>query len=806
MTYTTRTSPRQSGWIKLWQMQSAGPLYPGAVIGLDVRAGNVPVRLAYTIPADRTGRFSWPLAFGNYINGISSDVQIGENQDGTIIPIGSMYRNWVWISRQDTVADLFIEFPEIFITDAARSFSNLEAARKAEVPEWQTVVDWIALLDASGRFSDIIYPAVPTDVTNVAPLELHLLRAYRIASYCQENPDDADIEDFVDGVINSLRYFMDTGYAARNWWYNEIAFPRSFAFTAAMLARAGRTVFMEDYAAFARKKTNLDKKGINGANLADFCNVQIAWSLAVWTTTRNPVYLTFALNASQVLSKTCAIVARPEEGFLADFSITAHNGRGVQLSSCAYGPELVGRVVENAALLAGAFAITGEALRVVEAFLLRGAAHTFFHGMTDFHPRGRGMSRNTVSGSIWRNAIDVCLENGASEPMLLVELKERITQGESENRSFRGSRGYWATDYLTHFGEKIGGWVKTCSTRTVGSESGNGENLRGYYMGWGSALVVSSREDYWDIQPVWNWQRVPGTTVEQDPAFSFPLIDWGNGSQGSHAFAGVVSNPETGINTMVLTRRNLSGVRKTVFAHRDTFYFVGSAIDSSRATHPVVTTVDQMKPGTDAVTIERRDGTTEVLVAPCEIRDATILAVNVGERKRYDFPDVHPCDAILISLQDQSGSWKDINNGYPDTPVVALVLSIGIEHTAVQKASYVYMIASKDAPSNRSAVCVSQAAHKVALGTDHIAVVAFETSDSFTLGSDIAIKPLQPCAFIAKAETGGVALTCADLTQTLTTMAFEVVFSGAVQRVSIALPSGEERGKSFTIRIERAPG
>jgi chondroitin AC lyase len=635
-------------------------------------------------------------------------------------------------------------------------------------------------------------------------LELHLVRAYRIASYCQENPEDDDVEEFVDSVINSLRYFMDTGYAARNWWYNEIAFPKSFAFTAAMLARAGRTVFMEEYAAFAIEKTNLDKKGINGANLADFCNVQIAWSLAVWITTKNPIYLTFALNASQVLSKTCAIVARPEEGFLDDFSIAAHNGSGVQLSSCAYGPELVGRAVENAAILVGAFAITREALCVVEAFLLRGAAYTFFHGMTDLHPCGRGMSRRTLSGSTWVKAIDVCLDSGAGDPMLLRELKARIAEGESANHSFRGSRGYWTTDYLAHFGEKIGGWAKTCSTRTVGSESGNGENLRGYYMGWGSTLVASSREDYWDIQPVWNWQRVPGTTVEQDPAFSFPLIDWGNGSQGSHAFCGVVSNEETGINTMLATRRNISSARKTVFAHRDMFYFVGSAIDISGAAHPVVTTVDQMKPGTDAVTVKRGDGTTEVLVAPCDIRDASILTVTVGDRKRYDFPGVHTGDTIVVSLRVQAGSWKDINSGYPDTPIEALVLTVGIEHMAGREANYVYMIASKDSPINWLAGPVGLSSHWVTFGAGHIAVVASGASSSFTLGRGITIKPLQRCAFIAKAEDGGVDFTCADLTQTLAAMAFDVSFSGTVQRVDIVLPVGEERGKSVTVRIEHA--
>ena len=80
-----------------------------------------------------------------------------------------------------------------------------------------------------------------------------------------------------------------------------------------------------------------------------------------------------------------------------------------------------------------------------------------------------------------------------------------------------GNRYFWGSDYLIHRRAGFFAALKMSSNRVIGAETCNSENLSGYHLGDGMLLIQRSGDEYHDIQPVWNWRRLPGTTCLQTP-------------------------------------------------------------------------------------------------------------------------------------------------------------------------------------------------------------------------------------------------------------------------------------------------
>ena len=63
--------------------------------------------------------------------------------------------------------------------------------------------------------------------------------------------------------------------------------------------------------------------------------------------------------------------------------------------------------------------------------------------------------------------------------------------------------------------------VKMVSSRTIGTESGNGENLLGFWLPFGLTYLVQRGDEYDGLPVVWDWSRLPGVTAPAEvPPFS----------------------------------------------------------------------------------------------------------------------------------------------------------------------------------------------------------------------------------------------------------------------------------------------
>jgi chondroitin AC lyase len=808
-----------SQWADMGAINSTGSLPAGSFITcqlLDTGKGHLYQTVDYPVPDGKGGRFTWPAYLSRFINEKGGLLRSGEkdNASKTFVPISSAYRNHLWVPIG---VPLQIE-RRVTISASARANAQLSyEALCAQVvktpPPIETIDAWLTGFEG-GRYQDLTYPAPGTPVADVTALATHLDRTAKIASYLYKQATPAAC-DYLLKAAEALNFYASQDYRPVNWWYRNIGFAKPAAIAGLLLARhLSQGALMDVYIPYAMRVTTTFAHTQTGANLADFASIQVIWSLCAWKNSTDDSYLLFLRGAADVLSELCLPVARNGkehgEGISVDYSISQHNSlfdgrRYNQLYSGGYGTELLGRIFENLTALKGEFALSPTSQHHLIRVLVEGLGWMGYARHLDFHVYGRGISRGPMHITPFGKWATILLPaaDDSSRPAL-EELVRRTDGDESGNRYYKGARVFWVNEYMAYVGTGFCLWARVVSTRTIGTESANGENPKALYMGAGTYLVSRHGLEYENIQPVWDWQRLPGSTVEQVPDFVWPDIYGGRNTWGSHDFAGGTSRANRSILSMQLSRRNVTDACKTVMAIDDRVLCMGTHINSLTATHPVTTTVNQCI-ARGAVRYKDFQGNEYVVEPEQSITSSNIHQVyHDGFVYSFGVLWLHP--SVTIEVKTRTGSWSDINVGGSPAIIERLVFSLWVNHPQRENASYLFEVQPAEG-LQRSVVQLR--ANRIApdihmWGDDTTLIGTFFTAgpgNDETRDGEPTIYPEQPCSFIYEREDTQFRLTCADPTQTLEHLSFVVAVDEQgvpTRRIEVSLPQGDERGRSVT--------
>merc|ERR1711957_310056 len=97
------------------------------------------------------------------------------------------------------------------------------------------------------------------------------------------------------------------------------------------------------------------------------------------------------------------------------------------------------------------------------------------------------------------------------------------------------------------------------SARTIPTDCCNSQGKLSEHIGDGMIYLYKSGHEFDSIFPIWDWQRLPGTTVEQGPG-----VDPGNymgqliADSKRMPFAGTVSDGFAGLSAMSLLSHGLA--------------------------------------------------------------------------------------------------------------------------------------------------------------------------------------------------------------------------------------------------------
>ncbi len=383
------------------------------------------------------------------------------------------------------------------------------------------------------------------------------------------------------------------------------------------------------------------------------------------------------------------LVKSSAEGIQVDNSFHQH---GAQLYGGGYGMGYSNDVARIASEGAGtAYGMSAAKQQVLVDFLLDGQQWFTRGDAFDLTAIGREVGRPNPKDRALNlaSAVARTLTLGNYRQVELLAFQDRLAAAKSTHaadpaKSLSGNRQFWTSDSMVQQRPSYYASVKTNSTRTRQPELINNENLKALHLYDGVNLVMRTGNEYDDIQPVWDWYRLPGTTTERG---TYSLKPGSAGTNGTGTYAGGVSDGTRGATAFKFSRANVAA-KKSWFFFDGEYVALGSDINAPNAAAAVGTSVNQTKLN-GAVTYQTTSGG-PVTLASGSATPANLKWVN-HDSVGYFFPQ--PLSTATIGANPQSGSWTDLNPSYASTTSTLNVFSLDVMHgTKPSKAAYAYVV------------------------------------------------------------------------------------------------------------------
>ena len=614
---------------------------------------------------------------------------------------------------------------------------------RAEAPAWA------ASLREDGTWPDIEYKGFP------GMGHLTRVRAMAVAGQSGEL-DSAGRTRLRASAVRAFDWWLEEDPRHRNWWVNDVPVPPLVGDAVLLLQDdlSDRQLSKADVLLYRGWPPPRGGKGV-GANL--FYRLDGAVRLALIKRDPGMMRSVFERAGGEIRITT-------GEGLQEDYSFLQH---GQQFYAGSYGMEFTRYGADLARLGHGTvFALPDDKVELMSHFVLDCQQWITCGHMFDPGAMGRAITRSSFSRAA-RGLVGTCRVFASLEWPRADEFRTcatRIDKGPDAAPTLSGNRCFWRADFMVHRRPNYYVSVKMASIRTIGTEGGNGEGLKNYHLPDGAALVMCRGDEYHDIQPVWDWKRIPGITCEQDED-AFPKIDWGRNTRGATPFAGGASDGVYGVAGFDFAKKRVKA-RKAWVCFDDEIVCLGAGITCTGSA-PLYTVLDQCnlaaRPhlATAAGGIAPMEDDERVLSLPTWVGHARIGYVVQGGDGR-----------VRLTAVKQTGTWRSLTRGGSAEPVSRDVFTLAIDHgPRPESASYVYTLLPDVTPEDvaayssspptlvlRNDTSVQAVRHQ---GLERVGAVFYEAA-SLTVAKDSRIAVDRPCALMLAQDGGDLRLTVSN--------------------------------------------
>lgn len=630
---------------------------------------------------------------------------------------------------------------------------------------------------ADGSWPDIDY----TDTSNAWPASNHLKRLREMVQVLRVPKSPLfNSPQLEEQSLRALRFWLQHDYTNANWWHNEINVPRRVGEIALLLEdeltprdRDGIDKIL-DRASITKAKPSVN----TGANLVWRANTEIMRGVL----DANPQGITAGFRAIWDEVK----VVETDAGIQTDWSFHQH---GPLLYSGAYGNSFLSTTARYAKLARGTrFTIPLDKEQILESYLLDGQAWMIRGGFWDLGVRGRAITKPDGERA---EGVSATAENLASlagpRRSELVALTNRLRQ-KGNTPDFTGNRYFYKSDFMTHHRAGYYTSVRMFSTRTYNTDSFiNGENKKTHHIADGANLILRRGDEYEGIYPVWDWRKIPGTTVEQN---SIPLNPKRVRSYGETSFVGGVSDGIYGVSAMHLQRDALTA-RKAWFFFDDAYVCLGAGIHDT-SSNEVATTVNQCLLNGEVTTPRgKMMGNVDLSGFPWVRHDGVT----------YLFPT--PMN-LRATIGPQTGKWSDIGPG-SNQPVAKNVFNLWIEHGKQPlEGSYAYIVRPADTapPTPEAATNIKILSNTPDLqavqhtGLKIMGVVFIKPGQITFEGTTLQVD--QPCLLLSQQTPQGFAVSVSNPENKKLQVHVVVKHNDTRFQANFDLPEGTRAGSTVT--------
>ncbi len=469
----------------------------------------------------------------------------------------------------------------------------------------------------------------------------------------------------LESLIRGIEYWCDGGFECTNWWYNAIGVPKEFAPVLLLLEDdisdelMSRSIKILDPA--EREMTGQNKVWLNGVT---FIKGLLLGDTSILERT------------SQAIKSELRI--SDEEGIQYDYSFHQH---GAMQQFGNYGLAFASSQSYWMRVLSGtSYDFTAEQKEIMRRYMTDGINATVWRGFMDVSSCGRQLFVNSQAGKAASllisnlNMMDVDSESAAEYQQYI---DRNYTTPEINN--LRGNIVFPISKYTIHRGEDFMFSVKMFSTKIIGGEATNNENLKGYHLADGATMIYRSGKEYDNIFAIWDGKYMAGTTVEVNDE-PLKVIHGANYLNGSD-FVGGVSDGMYGVSALEYRRDGVSA-NKSWFFLDDVVVCLGNSI-TSQSGAPLATTLNQCRYQSGAHYLKDGD-VTEIKMEESYIGQR-VMCDGVG----YETIDGAPIEFIA---KEQRGQWHDVALFMPTTEVKGDVFTAKLHHKAGEVGEYGYVV------------------------------------------------------------------------------------------------------------------
>ena len=382
----------------------------------------------------------------------------------------------------------------------------------------------------------------------------------------------------------------------------------------------------------------------------------------------------------------------------------------------------------------------------------------------NFQPRGTVEIERLLVGTDYRKA----------------ELEEliRLRKGTAKpSKSF--AKFFWQTEHFVFQRPNFYTTVRMFSTRNANMEMPyNGPGKPTHHRADGTNYLLLKGNEYQNIWPVYDWQKISGTTVLQKPKLHGPEDIQ---KKGLTRFVGAVTDDLYGAVVFDFkSPHDMVEAKKSWFFFDEEYVCLGTHI-RSESKLPVATTINQVLLKGEVTIMQ--DGNKAVLPQGNRVTDKVKWVHH--DRIGYIFPEP---TKVNVSNQNESGTWAAITDqkNISKEPVNEQVFKLWFDHGArPTKAGYQYIVVPDIDQNKLMETSENNRSVKILSNTDTVQAVFHGKLNmvqaAFYQAAELNVSP----TFSLKMDSQGMALIKMD--------------GSRIKTISVADPSRQLSRISITV-------
>jgi chondroitin AC lyase len=548
----------------------------------------------------------------------------------------------------------------------------------------------------------------------------------------------------------ALDFWLAHDFICDNWWWNEMGTP-GLMINTLMIMDTDLTEKQRTEGLRIANRANLQASGARpGGDL-----IAIAGMLgkqALFTGNADTLQRVVNVMASQITLT---------EGRGLQYDLSFHHRVDNVISTLTYGTNYVSTFAYWAVKIAGThYSLPDSATHMLIDYYLDGICKSSVYGK---YPDPGGMNRDITR----RNALDA---ESAALPENLRSVSSYRAKELDDIISIRKGKAvtvpafdrfFWHSSYYTHQRQGYFMSVRMHSSRANNMEEPhNEEGVKNHHYGDGSTFISRTAKEYVDIFPVWDWQKIPGTTILQTPTFPH----WKElAKKGLTDFSGAVKDGHYGAAAFdFISVHDPLKARKSWFFFDQQIVCLGTAI-SSDAPWPVITTLNQCLLN-GKVIVQSTGGNTTLRPGKHPLSAVSWV---YHDSVAYLFP--LPAD-VTVNNTTATGTWRSVNHqawATEDT-VRKEVFTLTLDHgTQPHNAGYAYVVVPGIDAASIKGYTKKQPIRILSNTPDLQAVqhtglnrteIVFYKAGAITINPRITLEAASPCIVMIKTNITGNAI------------------------------------------------